>query len=164
MILSLIAAVDRQGAIGAGNALPWHLPADLARFKAITLGKPVLMGRKTAESIGCALPGRQNLVLTRGNTVPFPGQQRVGSVDEAIRCAQATGAAELCVIGGAEVYALTLPVATRLRLAHVDAQVPNADAFFPPVDPHHWTPVDQGRQEQDARHAFGVHFMDYDRR
>ena len=92
MILSLIAALDRHRAIGKGNALPWHLPADLKRFKALTLGKPVLMGRKTAESIGRALPGRRNLVLTRSGRVPFDGMEAValdrsGARDAPTRCA-----------------------------------------------------------------------------
>ena len=84
MILSLIAALDRHRAIGKGNALPWHLPADLKRFKALTLGKPVLMGRKTAESIGRALPGRRNLVLTRSGRVPFDGMEAVASIEAAV--------------------------------------------------------------------------------
>ena len=104
--LSLIAAVDHHRAIGKGNALPWHLPADLKRFKALTLGKPVLMGRKTAESIGRPLPGRRNLVLTRSGQAPFDGMESVASIDEAL--AMATESGELCVIGGGEVYALCL--------------------------------------------------------
>ena len=106
----LIAALDRNRAIGKGNAMPWHLPDDLKRFKALTLGKPVLMGRRTAESLGRALPGRLNLVLTRSGRVPFAGMQAVSSIDEALRIASAQGASDLCVIGGGEVYALALPL------------------------------------------------------
>ena len=97
--LVLIAAHDRRQAIGRGNALPWHLPDDLKRFKALTLGKPVLMGRRTAESIGRALPGRPNLVLTRGGRAPYEGQVPVASLDEAMARAAAP---ELVVIGGGE--------------------------------------------------------------
>ena len=116
MKVSLVAALDRQRGIGRGNDLPWRLPDDLKRFKALTLGKPVLMGRRTAESLGRALPGRTNLVLTRGGQVPFEGMRAVGSIDEAVAVARAGGAQELCVIGGGEVYALALPRADVLRL------------------------------------------------
>src|SRR3954463_11435825 len=85
MQLILVAALDRTYAIGKDNALPWHLPADLKRFKALTMGQPLLMGRRTAESLGRALPGRRNLVLTRSSTVPFAGMQAVASIDEALR-------------------------------------------------------------------------------
>ena len=88
MRVSLIAALDRASAIGKGNALPWHLPDDLKRFKALTLGKPVLMGRRTADSLGRALPKRRNLVLTRGSAVPFAGMQAVASLDEALTALQ----------------------------------------------------------------------------
>ncbi|MFN4160828.1 MAG: dihydrofolate reductase, partial [Stenotrophomonas sp.] len=135
MKLSLIAALDRRSAIGRGNALPWHLPDDLRRFKALTLGKPVLMGRRTAESLGRALPGRRNLVLTRGGQVPFPGMQAVASLEQALALAAAAGGDELCVIGGGQVYALALPQATHLHLTHVETEAEGADAFFPPLPP-----------------------------
>ncbi|TQT49536.1 dihydrofolate reductase, partial [Xanthomonas perforans] len=99
MKLSLIVALDRNNAIGRDNELPWKLPDDLKRFKALTLGKPILMGRKTAQSLGRALPGRLNLVLTRSGQVPFDGMQAVASVEQAIERAVQEGAQELCVIG-----------------------------------------------------------------
>src|SRR3546814_6716699 len=105
--VSLVAALDRNRAIGRGNALPWHLPDDFRRFRALTMGKPILMGRRTADSLGRALSGRRNLVLTRGGRVPFAGMEAVASVDAALRAAEEDGAGELCVIGGAQVYALT---------------------------------------------------------
>ncbi|HEY5782376.1 MAG TPA: dihydrofolate reductase, partial [Lysobacter sp.] len=92
MELVLVAALDRHGAIGRDNDLPWRLPDDLKRFKALTLGKPVLMGRKTAQSLGRALPGRRNLVLTRSGQVPYEGMQAVASVEEALRAAANDGA------------------------------------------------------------------------
>ena len=110
--ISLIAALDRNYAIGRGNALPWHLPDDLKRFKALTLGKPILMGRKTALALGRALPKRRNLVLTRSGKVPFEGMEAVASLDEATAIAARDGASELCVIGGGEIYAMTLPLAS----------------------------------------------------
>ena len=102
----LIAALDRNHAIGRDNELPWRLPDDLKRFKALTLGKPVLMGRKTAQSLGRALPGRLNLVLTRSGQVPFEGMQPVAALEDAQGLAIENSASELCVIGGGEIYAL----------------------------------------------------------
>lgn len=161
--LVLIAALDRNRAIGRDNALPWHLPDDLKRFKALTLGKPVLMGRRTAESLGRALPKRRNLVLTRSGRVPFDGMQAVATLDEACALADADGAVELCVIGGAELYALTLPFAARLSLTHVDTEVDDADTFFPAFDPAQWRAVSREAHAADERHAFAFEFVDYER-
>jgi dihydrofolate reductase len=160
MRVSLIAALDRRFAIGRGNALPWHLPDDLRHFKALTLGKPVLMGRRTAESLGRALPKRRNLVLTRAGKAPFDGMQAVASLEEALALAARDGD-ELCVIGGGEVYALALPHATQLLLTHVDTVVTDADAFFPPFDPAAWRAVAREAHAADARHAVGFEFVDY---
>ena len=162
--VSLIAALDRNSAIGRGNAMPWHLPDDFRHFKALTLGKPILMGRKTAESLGRALPGRLNLVLTRSGRVPFEGMRAVGSIDEAMRIAEEQGAEELCVIGGAEIYALALPFADVLHLTHVDTEVEGADAFFPGFDPSPWQVVSRETHPEDAKHAFDFEFVDYERR
>ena len=157
--LCVIAALDRRGAIGRGNALPWHLPDDLKRFKALTLGKPVLMGRRTAESLGRALPGRRNLVLSRNDAVPFAGMERVADLDEALT---AVGDADaLWVIGGGEIYALCLPQATRLHLTHVDTEVADADAFFPAWSPAEWRVVGEQAHVADDRHAFAFRFTDY---
>lgn len=161
--LSLVAALDRNRAIGRGNTLPWRLPDDLRRFKALTLGKPVLMGRKTAQSLGRALPGRRNLVLTRSGKVPFEGMQAVASVDEAVALAADDGAQELCVIGGGEVYALCLPRAVRMHLTHVDTTVEGADAFFPAFDPAQWEVVARESHGVDDRHACAFEFVDYRR-
>ena len=164
MGLVLIAALDRAHAIGRGHQLPWRLPDDLRRFKALTLGKPVLMGRKTAASLGRALPGRRNLVLTRTGRVPFEGMQAVASVAEALRLSAEGGASELCVIGGGEVYALCLPLASRMYLTHVDTAVEGADAFFPTFDPAQWRVVAREAHAADARHAHAFEFVEYDRR
>lgn len=161
MKVSLIAALDRNFAIGRDNDLPWRLPDDLKRFKALTLGKPVLMGRKTAQSLGRALPGRRNLVLTRSGQVPFDGMQAVASPEDALRIASQDGAGELCVIGGGEVYALALSSATHLFLTHVETQVEGAEAFFPGFDASHWRIVSRERHEADAKHAFAFEFVDY---
>lgn len=159
----LVAAMDRLRAIGRDNALPWHLPDDFRHFKALTMGKPILMGRKTAESLGRALPGRRNLVLTRSGRVPFEGMQAVASIDEAVRAAGGAGSAQLCVIGGAEIYVLTLPRATVLHLTHVDTVVEGADAFFPAFDTAGWHVVSRERHEADAKHAFTFEFVEYRR-
>ena len=156
---------DRRLAIGRGNALPWHLPADLRRFKTLTLGKPVLMGRRTAESLGRALPGRRNLVLTRSGRVPFDGMEAVASLDEArARIGDSDdGDAEMCVIGGGEVFALALPLATRMHLTHVDTVVEGADAFFPAFDAARWHAGAREVHAADAKHAFAFEFVDYER-
>ncbi|MDQ3510436.1 MAG: dihydrofolate reductase [Pseudomonadota bacterium] len=161
MDVVLIAAVDRNLAIGRDNALPWHLPDDLKRFKALTVGKPLLMGRKTAEAIGRALPGRRNLVLSRSGSAPFFGMEPVGSVDTAIELAAADDVDQLCVIGGGEVYTLCLPVATTLYLTHVDTEVPEADAFFPAFDPAQWRVVSRESHPADARHPCRFEFVEY---
>ena len=163
MRISLVAALDRNRGIGRGNELPWRLPDDLKRFKALTLGKPVLMGRKTADSLGRALPGRTNLVLTRGGSVPFNGMHAVASIDQALAAARAAGARELCVIGGGEVYALALPRADALHLTHVDTMVGDADAFFPAWDPERWQVLSREPHPADAKHAYAFEFVDYAR-
>ena len=159
--LTLIAARDRRGAIGRAGALPWHLPDDLKRFKALTLGKPILMGRRTAASLGRALPQRLNLVLTRSGCAPFAGMQAVTSLDAAL--AAADGAVELCVIGGGEIYTLTLPRATRLHLTEVDTVVAEADAFFPTLPRTGWREVARAHHPADARHALAFDFVDLER-
>lgn len=159
----LIAAIDRNHAIGRHNELPWRLPDDLKRFKALTLGKPVLMGRKTAQSLGRALPGRMNLVLTRSGQVPFDGMQPVASLGDAQRLASELGTSELCVIGGGEIYALCLPRATRMHLTHVDTAVEGADAFFPDFDANPWREIAREPHGADERHRFAFEFVDYER-
>ena len=158
--IALVAALDRARGIGRGNALPWQLPDDLRRFKALTLGKPLLMGRKTAESLGRALPGRRNLVLTRSGGVPYEGMQAVASLDEALALAAGE---PLMVIGGGEVYALALPRATELHLTHVDTVVADADAFFPAFDAEDWRVTAREAHAADSRHAHAFEFVDYTR-
>ena len=160
--LVLVAALGRDFAIGKDNTLPWHLPADLKRFKALTLGHPLLMGRRTAESLGRALPGRRNLVLTRRGEVPFAGMEAVPSLDAALRAVD--DAENLCVIGGGEVFEATLPLATRMHLTWVDTVVAGAQAFFPKFDPASWTVRARELHAADERHAYAFEFVDYVRR
>ena len=170
MEISLIAALDLNHAIGRDGAMPWHLPDDLKRFMALTLGKPVLMGRKTALAIGRALQGRDNLVLTRGDRAPFEGQIVVHSLDEALAYAQARAGAgmrreaELAVIGGGEVYALALPRATHLHLTWIDTEAADADAYFPRFDSREWLEMAREHHAVNARHEFAMDFVDYVRR
>jgi dihydrofolate reductase len=158
MKISLIAALDRNFAIGRDGAMPWHLPDDLKRFKELTLGRPVLMGRKTALAIGRPLPQRHNLVLTRSGAAPFAGQQPVPTLQAAIDLARG---GELDVIGGAEVYALALPEATHMKLTWVDTLAQEPDAFFPRFDPTAWTETGRIGHAADARHEYSFTFVDY---
>ncbi len=159
--LVLVAALDRDHAIGKDNALPWRLPADLKRFKALTLGKPVLMGRRTAESLGRALPGRRNLVLTRAGRVPFEGMEAFATLSEALDAVR--GEPEACVIGGGAVFAETLPLAARMHLTWVDTRVDGADAWFPCFDPRAWREVAREAHPADARNDHAFAFVDYER-
>jgi len=157
--LVLVAAIDRAYAIGRDNEmLPWHLPDDLKRFKSITLGSGVLMGRRTAVSIGRPLPGRTNYVLSRGRQAPFDGQVTVRSLEEAVGLA---GAAGLIVAGGGDVYTLALPYATGMRLTWVNARIDNADTWFPRFDMTLWTEVGREHHAADDRHAYAFDWVDY---
>jgi dihydrofolate reductase len=161
-LVSLIVAMAQNGVIGRANALPWErLPEDLKRFRAFTLGKPVLMGRKTFESIGRPLPGRANLVLTRDRAWSAAGGVVAHSVEEAL--AQAAESHELVVIGGAEIYRLVLPFARRIYLTHVHADVPG-DTFFPDFDPTQWDDVECRMHPADEEHAYPVTFVTLERR
>ena len=160
-LISLVVAMARNGVIGRNNALPWRLPEDLKRFKAITMGKPILMGRKTYESIGKPLPGRTNIVLTRDRGWRAEGVQVVGSVAEALQ--QARDAAELAVIGGAEIYRLTLPVAGRIHLTRVEAHVVG-DTVFPELDPAQWLSSQVGSLPADERNQYPMTFLTLERR
>ncbi|HUN24845.1 MAG TPA: dihydrofolate reductase [Steroidobacteraceae bacterium] len=153
--LSLLVAVAENGVIGRDNALPWRLPDDLKRFKALTMGKPILMGRSTFESIGRALPGRTSLVLTRSPAWSAAGVTVVHSLEEAI--ARAAGAEELLVIGGAQVYALALPRAARIYLTRVHASV-SGDTRLPELGRAAWREVSREEHPPDALHAHAMTF------
>jgi dihydrofolate reductase len=157
--LSLIAAVARNGTIGQDNALPWHLPQDLRRFKTLTLGHPIVMGRKTFESIGRPLPGRRNIVVTRNAGVAIVGCETAGSFDAAVAsCADTAG--EIFVIGGAQLYALALPHAQRLYLTEIATDF-SGDARFPDFDRGGWTEI--SREHHHAEAGFDFDFSVYER-
>ena len=161
--VTLAVAVADNGVIGREGALPWRLPEDLRRFKAATLDKPVLMGRKTFESIGRALPGRLNIVLTRQpDWRPVDPDVRVVA-DLAAAFVAAGEAPEVTVIGGAEIYALALPLATRVLLTLVHAS-PEGDARLPPFDPALWRETSREAWPADERHAHAMSFVVLERR
>ena len=139
--ITLIVAVAGNGVIGRDNALPWRLPSDLKRFKALTRGKPVIMGRKTYQSIGRALPDRTNIVLTRDDAFRAPGVVTTMSLDDALQVAVGDALRRdtdtIAVIGGAAIYALTMPYATCIELTSVHA-LPDGDAHFATPDPGQW--------------------------
>jgi dihydrofolate reductase len=160
MRITLIAALARNRVIGNEGALPWRLPDDLKHFKELTLGKPIVMGRATYDSIGKPLPGRRNLVLsTRASTID--GCTVVRSIDEALEAER--DAEELCVIGGERVYASFLPIADRLELTEIDAEV-EGDARFPEFDRSRFVVAWSEPHPADARHAYAFRFVTYDRR
>jgi dihydrofolate reductase len=143
MELVLVVARARNGVIGKDGAMPWHLPADLKRFKRMTVGKPVIMGRKTFDSIGKPLPGRQNIVLTRDRGWRAEGVTVVANLAEAVAAAGLDPRARadgIMVIGGAQVYAEELPSATRVELTEIDAE-PEGDTVLPALDPARWREV-----------------------
>ena len=158
MAISLIAALDENSAIGRKGQLPWHLPDDLRWFKQLTLGKHVLMGYNTAISVGRVLPDRTNMVLSRKREAPFPGQVTVRTVQEAM--ARCSGAG-LMVIGGAQVYAEALPLASRLYLTFINAATEGADTFFPGVDFGKWTEVSRVHHKKDAEHKYDFDMVEY---
>lgn len=155
MLVSLVVAMDEAGVIGRDNGLPWRLPEDLKRFKALTMGKPILMGRKTFESIGKALPGRQNIVLTRSPSWRHDGVDTVHSLDEAL--ALVSEAEEVAVIGGEEIFKLALPVARRIYLTEVHARV-EGDTVFPSFDRSKWQETERSEHRVDERHVYAMTF------
>lgn len=158
--IALVAAVADNGIIGRGGGLPWHLPDDLKFFKSVTLGKPLLMGRRTFESIGRPLPGRRNLVLTRDSRALPAGVEAVSSVAAAMGLV--ADAAEICVIGGAALYAATLPLAQRLYLTRVHGSV-EGDVRFPPWVAAEWRELRRSEHPADARHAYAMSFLTLER-
>jgi dihydrofolate reductase len=149
-----------NGVIGRGNGLPWHLPDDLRRFKALTMGHVLLMGRKTHDSIGRALPGRRNLVLTRNAAWSAPGCEAVASLGEA---EARTRGSKLFVIGGAEVFSLAWPIVGRLELTEVHAS-PEGDTWLEGFDRAGWRETFRERHAPDARHAEAFSFVTFLRR
>jgi dihydrofolate reductase len=166
--LTLVAAVARNGALGKDNAIPWRAPSDLKRFRDITWGRPLIMGRKTYQSIGKPLPGRETVVVTRDPTFLAGAQPDhlhvAGDFDQALEIASGLArsmhAAEAILAGGAELYRLGLPRAAYLRLTRVDC-APEADAFFPDVDWSQWREVWRERPERGPKDEVALEYIDY---
>jgi dihydrofolate reductase len=165
-VVALIAAVARNGVIGARGVLPWRLSSDLKRFKALTMGKPLIVGRKTFQSIGGALPGRKIIVVTRDEAYSAEGVEFARDVDAAMRLAEtrarAAGVDEIVVAGGGEVYAQTIACAARLYITEVDL-APDGDAHFPPINPAQWREVKREAGARGPRDEADFAFVEYAR-
>ena len=158
MLISIIVAMGRNRAIGFQNTLPWRLSADLQRFKQLTMGHHILMGRKTYESIGRPLPGRTSIIITRQPDFQAEDCLIAHSLDEAIALAHARGEPEAFVIGGAEIYAQALPFTDRLYLTLV-AAAPQADAFFPDFDEAFWQRTEECFVEANKKNQYAAQFF-----
>jgi dihydrofolate reductase len=159
--ITVVVAADRRGVIGRAGGLPWHLPNDLKRFKRITMGKPIVMGRRTWDSIGKPLPGRHNIVISRQRGLAAAGATFVHSLDDALRAAGPVP--EVCVIGGADIFRAALPDARTVELTVVEAEV-DGDTFLPPLDPADWVEVMREPHAVDERHAYPYTFVTLHRR
>ena len=161
-LISFVVAMDRNRLIGRNNALPWHLPPDLKRFKALTMGRPVIMGRKTHESIGRPLPGRRNIVISRhANYKAAAGCEVAGSLEQAL--AMTADAEEAMIIGGTAIFESAMPLAQRLHLTLIDAEF-EGDAWFPEYDPAEWkVTAEEQHRYKDGDKEFEYRFVQLDR-
>ncbi len=159
-MLSLIVAMGENGVIGKAGDLPWHLPDDLKHFKAVTLGKPVIMGRKTWDEVGRPLPGRRNIVISRQPDFTAEGAEVVASLAAALE--RVSAAPEVMVIGGAQIYREALPLAQTLHRTLVCGE-PDGDTRFPELDWSCWQLVEETAHPQDERHAYALRFQRFER-
>ncbi|MBA2746362.1 MAG: dihydrofolate reductase [Flavisolibacter sp.] len=162
MILSLLVAASENNVIGKNNQLPWHLPNDLRYFKNLTWGLPILMGRKTFESIGKPLPGRKNIVITRNNNWNFNGVDVVHTLDAAIGKAKQSGVKEIFVIGGAEIFKAAFPIAHRLYLTKIHHAF-EGDVYLEGMNPGEWTLLKNTDCSADDKNAFAHSFQIWER-
>lgn len=160
MIVSMIVAMAEDRVIGKDNQMPWYLPADFAWFKRCTLGKPIIMGRKTYESIGRLLPGRQNVIISRDQNYTVEGGLVVSSIDAALVAVD--GAEEVMIIGGGNIYQAYLPLATRLYITHVDLNVEGGDTRFPDIGAG-WTKVFSEHCPADEKNVYNMEFTIFER-
>lgn len=163
----MIVATAKHNVIGKDNDMPWHLPADLAYFKKVTLGKPIIMGRKTYESIGRPLPGRRNIVISRDASYQAKGVDTVTSVEQALALVDGTNGGEavkeIMVIGGGAIYRHCLKQANRLYITHIDAEI-DGDAMFPDYDVNDWEKVESTLRPSDDKNSYDLDFCVYDRK
>lgn len=163
MLVSLIAAADENNVIGHGNTMPWRLPDELKHFRATTKGHPVIMGRKTYDSIGRPLPERLNIVVSRNPDFQAEGCLVVHSLHDAIELAKREATDEAFVIGGAQLYEVALPIADRIYLTRIHTHLTAGDAYFPAIPFEEWEEVSRERHETDERHPFAFSFTVLDR-
>lgn len=159
-MLTIVVAINKDNVIGVDNQLPWHVPEDLQHFKAVTMSKPIIMGRKTFESIGRVLPGRKNIVITRNSEWQHPGVETYKSFEDAI--ANNQNLEELCIIGGGEIFAKALPVADKLHLTIIDIPVAKPTVFFPEINYKEWDLI--GSKEVITNNGIKCAFNEYIRR
>lgn len=157
-IVSLIAAMANNRVIGKNNQMPWHLPADLGHFKSLTLGKPVIMGRKTYESIGRPLPGRRNIVISRNNHYKVEGCDTAVSLEDAMKLVN--DVEELMIIGGGHLYSQAMPLADRLYLTFIDLDV-NGDTLFPEFEHLNITEAKREKHLKDEKNLYDYQFVDF---
>jgi dihydrofolate reductase len=164
MVLSFIVAASENNAIGVRNELPWHLPDDFKYFKRITMGKPVIMGRKSYESLGKPLPGRLNVVLSQTGTITLPeGVLLFDSLAESIERVEEEEVDEAFIIGGGQIFELAMPYVDRMYITRVHTIIDDADAFFPNVDHSHWKLVWEEKHTKDDKHKYDYTFQQYER-
>lgn len=161
MIISFVAAMGKNKVIGRNNSLPWTMPADMKRFKELTMGKPVIMGRKTFESIGAPLPKRTNIIITRAQDYKAEGCIVVHSADEALNAAKNTK--EAMVIGGSQIYKEFLPRANRMYLTIIDAGF-KGDTYFPEYNIEEWEETEYEEHERDAENQYDYAFITLERK
>lgn len=162
-MVSMVVAAAEDNAIGKHNDLMWRLPDDFKFFKDTTIGHPIVMGRKTFQALGRALPKRLNIVITRQPDFEAPGAEVVGDIDSALIMARDTGTNEIMVIGGAEIYRQALPETNRVYLTRVHARFTDADAHFPELDPAEWHLVSTVLHDADERHQYAFTFEVWER-
>ncbi len=168
MDIAIYVAIARNGVIGREGGLPWRLSSDLKRFKADTMGKPIIMGRKTWQGIGRPLPGRHNIVVSRDPDFRAEGADTVISLQDAITLARArahcvTGVDEICIIGGGQIYEQAMPLANRLHVTHVLAEV-EGDTHFPPIDRKTWRRVSSRNFPAGEKDSHATRYTVYERR
>ena len=159
-MISLIAAIGKNNELGKGNELLWSMPADMKHFKETTSGHPVIMGRKTYESIGKALPNRRNIIITRNESYSAEGIEISHSLEKALR--QAQDKQEVFIIGGAEIYTQAMPYADKLYITHIDAEDKKADSFFPPIEKE-WRETSREEHKADKKNPYDYTFVVYEK-
>jgi len=163
MTLSIIVAISTNNVIGTDNQLPWHLPADLQYFKSLTVDHPILMGRKTYDSIGRPLPKRTNIVITRDQSFHHDGLQIAHSIDQAIDFCREKNYDEVFIIGGDTIYSQTIHLADKLYITRVDTHIEKGTAFFPLIDMNQWKLISSEERKSDDKNTMDMIFEVYEK-